>query len=80
MARVRVRARRLATLPPRSSQAVRAERPDLLHTHMVHGDVYGAIAANTLRLPFVSSRHNDDRYLLGPFRYVDRGSCEARSD
>ena len=22
--------------------------------------------------PLVSSRHNDDRYLLGPFRYVDR--------
>jgi len=53
-------------------KAVRAERPDLLHTHMVHGDVYGAIAAGILRVPFVSSRHNDDRYLLGPFRYVDR--------
>ena len=39
---------------------------------MVHGDVYGSIAANVLRVPFVSSRHNDDRYLLGPFRYVDR--------
>ena len=24
------------------------------------------------RVPFVSTRHNDDRYLLGPFRYVDR--------
>lgn len=53
-------------------RAVRAERPDLLHTHMVHGDVYGSLAANLLRVPFVSSRHNDDRYLLGPFRYVDR--------
>ena len=53
-------------------KAVHAERPDLLHTHMVHGDVYGAIAAGVLRVPFVSSRHNDDRYLLGPFRYVDR--------
>jgi glycosyltransferase involved in cell wall biosynthesis len=53
-------------------KAVRAERPDLLHTHMAHGDVYGSIAANVLRVPFVSSRHNDDRYLLGPFRYVDR--------
>jgi glycosyltransferase involved in cell wall biosynthesis len=53
-------------------RATRAERPDLLHTHMVHGDVYGSIAASVLRVPFVSSRHNDDRYLLGPFRYVDR--------
>lgn len=52
--------------------AVRAERPDLVHTHMVHGDVYGSIAAHALRLPFVSTRHNDDRYLLGPYRFVDR--------
>ena len=49
-----------------SSRAVRAERPDLLHTHMVHADVYGSLAAHALRTPFVSTRHNDDRYLLGP--------------
>ena len=60
---------RLATSVTR---AVRREQPALLHTHMVHGDVYGALAAGLLRLPFVSSRHNDDRYLLGPFRHVDR--------
>jgi glycosyltransferase involved in cell wall biosynthesis len=53
-------------------RAVRAESPDLLHTHLVHADVYGSIASSRLRRPFVSSRHNDDRYLLGPFRYVDR--------
>jgi glycosyltransferase involved in cell wall biosynthesis len=53
-------------------EAVRAESPDLLHTHMVHADVYGSIAAHALRIPFVSTRHNDDRYLLGAFRYVDR--------
>jgi glycosyltransferase involved in cell wall biosynthesis len=53
-------------------RAVRAERPDLLHTHLVHADVYGAIAAAATRTPFLSTRHNDDRYLLGPFRYVDR--------
>jgi glycosyltransferase involved in cell wall biosynthesis len=53
-------------------RAVRAERPDLLHTHLVHADVYGSIAARVARVPFVSTRHNDDRYLLGSFRYVDR--------
>jgi glycosyltransferase involved in cell wall biosynthesis len=53
-------------------RAVRAEAPDLLHTHLVHGDVYGSIASRVTGVPFVSSRHNDDRYLLGPFRYVDR--------
>jgi glycosyltransferase involved in cell wall biosynthesis len=53
-------------------QAVRGSRPDLLHTHLVHGDIYGSIAARVAAVPFVSSRHNDDRYLLGPFRHVDR--------
>ncbi len=52
--------------------AVRAECPTLLHTHMAHADVYGSVAAHMGRTPFVSTRHNDDRYLLGPFRYVDR--------
>jgi glycosyltransferase involved in cell wall biosynthesis len=53
-------------------RAVQAERPQLLHTHLVHADVYGTTAARILRIPYVSTRHNDDRYLLGPFRYVDR--------
>jgi glycosyltransferase involved in cell wall biosynthesis len=53
-------------------RAVKLERPDLLHTHLVHADVYGSAAAALLRLPYVSTRHNDDRYLLGPFRFVDR--------
>ena len=53
-------------------RAIRDERPELVHTHLVHADVYGAAAATLLRVPVVSSRHNDDRYLLGPFRHVDR--------
>jgi len=53
-------------------ERVRAARPDLLHTHLVHADLYGALAARVTGVPFVSSRHNDDRYLLGPFRHVDR--------
>ena len=60
-------------------RAVRANRPDLLHTHLVHGDVYGSIASSVTRIPFVSSRHNDDRYLLGPFRYVDRAFARRAS-
>jgi len=55
------------------TQHIRSARPDLVHTHMVHADAYGSLAAHVLRIPFVSTRHNDDRYLLGPFRYVDRG-------
>lgn len=55
-----------------AARAVRAARPDLLHTHLVHADVYGAMASALAGVPLVSTRHNDDRYLLGPFRYVDR--------
>jgi glycosyltransferase involved in cell wall biosynthesis len=59
-------------LAGRVVRAVHAERPDLVHTHMVHADAYGSVAAHALHLPFVSTRHNDDRYLLGSFRHVDR--------
>jgi glycosyltransferase involved in cell wall biosynthesis len=59
-------------LAARVAGALRTEQPDLVHTHMVHADAYGSFAAHALRKPFVSTRHNDDRYLLGPFRYVDR--------
>lgn len=65
-----------AHVSPRLAAAVaarvRSERPDLVHTHMVHADAYGSLAARLVQTPFVSTRHNDDRYLLGPFRYVDR--------
>lgn len=54
------------------ARAVRRAQADLVHTHMVHADVYGSLGARLARTPFVSTRHNDDRYLLGPFRYVDR--------
>jgi glycosyltransferase involved in cell wall biosynthesis len=60
-------------LAARVVRALRTEQPDLVHTHMVHADAYGSLAAHAMRTPFVSTRHNDDRYLLGPFRYVDRG-------
>ena len=60
-------------------RAVRREQPDIVHTHMVHADVYGATAAALLRRPLVSTRHNDDRYLLGPFRYVDRAFMRRAS-
>lgn len=54
------------------ARELRTERPDIVHTHMVHADVYGSLAAQFARVPLVSTRHNDDRYLLGPFRHVDR--------
>jgi glycosyltransferase involved in cell wall biosynthesis len=41
---------------------------DLVHTHLVHADIYGALGARRL----VSTKHNDDPFRTGPFRYVER--------
>jgi glycosyltransferase involved in cell wall biosynthesis len=45
-----------------------ARRFDLVHTHLVHADVYGALGARRL----VSTKHNDDPFRTGPFRFVER--------
>jgi len=52
----------------------RRESPDLVHTHLIHADLYGITAARTARVPHVmTSRHNDDkfRYRL-PLRVLNR--------
>jgi glycosyltransferase involved in cell wall biosynthesis len=54
----------------RVRRELRRLRPDVVHTHLVHADVYGALAAGGV--PLVSTKHNDDRFRLGPFRYVER--------
>ena len=55
-------------LAARVIRAVRGVRPDIVHTHLVHADVYGALTARTL----VSTKHNDDPFRAGPFRFVER--------
>ncbi len=36
--------------------------PDLVHTHLLHADLYGLLAARSLGLPVVTSRHNDNAF------------------
>jgi D-inositol-3-phosphate glycosyltransferase len=43
-------------------------RADIVHTHLVHADVYGAFGARRL----VSTKHNDDPFRAGPFRFLER--------
>ena len=43
-------------------------RADLVHTHLVHADVYGAFGARRL----VSTKHNDDPFRTGAFRFAER--------
>ena len=50
----------------RVRRAVRST--DVVHTHLVHADVYGAFGAQRL----VSTKHNDDPFRAGAFRFVER--------
>lgn len=56
--------------PAAFARAVRRARADLVHTHLVHADVVGAVAAGSATL--VSTKHNDDPFRAGPFRFVER--------
>jgi glycosyltransferase involved in cell wall biosynthesis len=49
---------------------LRRHRADLIHTHLVHADVFGALAAG--RTTLVSTKHNDDPFRTGPFRFAER--------
>ena len=57
-------------LDPRLVRAIRraAREVDLVHTHLVHADVYGALGDR----PLVSTKHNDDPFRAGAFRFVER--------
>ncbi|HLY95067.1 MAG TPA: glycosyltransferase family 4 protein [Gaiellaceae bacterium] len=52
---------------------LRALDADLVHTHLVHADVYGGLAAKLRGAPLVSTKHNDDPFRTGAFRFVERG-------
>lgn len=42
--------------------ALKSAQTQIVHTHMIHGDLYGALAARRAGLAVVQSRHNDDRF------------------
>jgi glycosyltransferase involved in cell wall biosynthesis len=56
----------------RSARLARRLRPQLVHTHLVHADVYGAAAAAACGAGLVSTKHNDDPFRTGPFRHAER--------
>jgi glycosyltransferase involved in cell wall biosynthesis len=60
---------------------LRSFRPDVVHTHLIHADVHGQLAASALRVPGVSSVHDTARfYYREPFRSAGRlaGRLAAR--
>lgn len=60
----------------RLRSALLRAKPDIVHTHLVHADVYGAATAG--RTAVVSTKHNDDPFRLGLFRHVER-LCARRT-
>jgi glycosyltransferase involved in cell wall biosynthesis len=67
---------------PRLARQIAGElaplRPDILHTHLLHADLYGALAARLMRTGkrrprVISSRHNDDQFRYrAPVRLLNR--------
>ena len=60
------------TAPWRLRRVLRRLRPDIVHTHLVHADVFGALAVLGRRVRLVSTKHNDDPFRAGPFRFAER--------
>jgi len=60
------------------ARLVRTLDADVVHTHLVHADVYGGLAAKLRRTRLVSTKHNDDPFRAGPFRYVERALAADR--
>src|SRR4051812_47526866 len=47
----------------RIRHVLRTLRPDIVHTHLIHADLYGTISARLARVrTVISSRHNDDNF------------------
>jgi glycosyltransferase involved in cell wall biosynthesis len=59
--------------PQLLARLVRELRADVVHTHLVHADLYGGIAAKLRGTTLVSTKHNDDPFRTGAFRFVERG-------
>lgn len=54
------------TLVPRLRRELKRLAPDIVHTHLIHADLYGTLAAHWLGIPVISSRHNDDAFRYRP--------------
>jgi glycosyltransferase involved in cell wall biosynthesis len=51
---------------------LRSPRADVVHTHLVHADLYGGVAAKLRGAKLVSTKHNDDPFRRGAFRHIER--------
>jgi glycosyltransferase involved in cell wall biosynthesis len=57
----------------RLAREIRRQQPDLVHTHLIHADLHGQLAARALKVPAVSSVHGTHGfYEKEPFRSAAR--------
>lgn len=55
------------TLIWRLGKVLRDLRPDIVHTHLIHADLFGLITSKLVRIPkIIASRHNDDHFRYHP--------------
>ena len=54
-------------------------RYDVVHTHLIHADLYGSLAAKLTKVPILlSTRHNDNRFRFNAFyAWLSRQSSKA---
>lgn len=74
VAKIRLRFAADPTALVRLVRAMRAARPTIVHTHLVHADFLGLTAATTARVPFrVSTKHGFNAFRAGrAFAVADR--------
>jgi glycosyltransferase involved in cell wall biosynthesis len=53
---------------------IKAEMPNIVHTHLIHGDFYGTLAARQVGIKrIITSKHNDDNFRrMRLIRYFNR--------
>lgn len=60
-------------LPLRIAREIRRFRADLVHSHLIHADLYGQLAARTIGFPTVSTIHSTNPFYRGlPIRWFAR--------
>jgi len=74
VARLPIRADLDPPLLWRLARFLRVRRPDIAHTHLIHGDLYGTLAARLAGVPaVVSTKHNDNAFRRrGFYAWLDR--------
>lgn len=68
------------TLPGRLRRHLRDVQPDIVHTHLLHADLYGVPVARSLGIPVVMSRHNDNAFRRRPLMRLLNGGLWAMAD